>query len=503
MARFQKTHDAKSLEMIEEAIRAAQLARARSLLRQIDLKKLHPEHWVHASEVCRRSGLPQLALRLLGPMVRPQGRATRRASIEERVEYAGALIQMGATREGMLLLKSPDARTEMPVRAMLFQAFAQIKEWDYGAAIHSLEAYLKSPLLDEYPRLIGEVNLLAAAIQEQDFSISRRLIPRLLQATEIPERKRLHLNVLELAAQNAFHRGDYPMARQMLSKAAEKIWDHESLESLFIKKWQALTEAYEKNDPKPIEGLRKRARVILHWESLRDLDLHRALLQKDLHLFEHVYRGTAYPAYRERLRRHFLKSFGTQFCESETFHWLPRLGTYNPPPFNGSSWSITSAENQFRKSGIVHRTLQALSSDFYRPMDTVRLFQAIYPERHYHALHTPALLHQALRRSRRFLESEKLPLEIRCLKGAFYLESRRSNFYIEWNPEKRQGLQSEKVKLLQTLQDNFPKAPFRIDDISTAKKTSRRSLQRHLRELCKAGFLELSGAARATRYRLK
>ncbi|MBS1985411.1 MAG: hypothetical protein JST16_14695, partial [Bdellovibrionales bacterium] len=223
---------------VDEDIRAGRLVRARAQLRELLKKSLARDVALRAAGLARRCGMPEQSLRLLAPTVRPSARSLVVASPDEIIEYAGALVAIGAHREALDLLASvPVARAS---EAALQRAFAHFAQWNYAAAIDCLQVYLRSDRIDAYRRLVGEVNLAAALVHERKDQPAQALLRRLLVQTEAPGFARLHANVLELAAQAAIERAAWTEAADYLERAQALLRGQGVRDAFYIEKWRAV-----------------------------------------------------------------------------------------------------------------------------------------------------------------------------------------------------------------------------------------------------------------------
>jgi hypothetical protein len=487
---------------LEERVRAGRLAEVRAELRRF--KKIERADLAKFAELARRAGAPGLALRRLVSIVRPSGRARVEATAAEALEYAGALITAGAGEEGRTLLESR-ADLKSP-QSLLFRAFSHFAEWDYGAALPLLEAYVEAPGLSDYQRLIGEVNLLASLVTEGESRRGGPLLDRLLTKTAGSDLARLHANVLELGAQLAIRQGEFREARSLLAKSSALATDPTSPEALFARKWSFLARAL---DPKSrlsaaaasqeLASLRKHALRLNHWETLRDCDLHEALFRKDAALFEKVYRGTPYAAYRERVAGDFAKRFGGAFEPSVAFAWIPEGSRSARSRW---SWPEGGAERVFKPGQVPERLMGALLADFYRPAGVVKIFGRVFPERYFHPVYSANLVHQALYRLRAALAEGGVPFEIVEERRLYRLRSRDAGFAVVFGREgpRRNAPES---KLLEEIRSRFGDRKFSPRELRAKTKIPERSLQRLLSGLVSGRGIRRTGSGAGTRYQLE
>jgi hypothetical protein len=132
-----------SVVTLKRLVQAGDLPAARRLLTDLASRKLPRELWCELAYLARQSQIPLLALRLLGPAVRPRGTRVAVATEREKAEYATCLDVIGANHEAIALLKSIDTAT-CPI-ALLYHSIALFRRWVYDEPIELLRKYLNSP----------------------------------------------------------------------------------------------------------------------------------------------------------------------------------------------------------------------------------------------------------------------------------------------------------------------------------------------------------------------
>src|SRR5947209_8149570 len=147
------------LSELNELIRAGKSARARALISSMRTDRLGRAERLEVARIARRSGLVDLSVRLLNPLVRNE-KTSASASTAEKAEYAMGLSKIGATSEALDLITSlPHDRNP---EVLLFHAFILISRWEYGKAIPLLKRHGAQVADDDYNHWVGRVNLAAA-----------------------------------------------------------------------------------------------------------------------------------------------------------------------------------------------------------------------------------------------------------------------------------------------------------------------------------------------------
>lgn len=448
--------------------------------------------------LARRAGLHLLALKLLGPSVRGTGRKAVSASDEEKAEYAASLTYVGATEEALTLLKH--VNSDRVPQALLFECFAHFAQWDYRAAIPLLTKYVASSKLDPYQVLVGKVNLAAALIQQKEYAEAQPLLAELRSATRGPGFAHLHGNVLELSAQNSIFTGDFATAAGHLRAARDSLEGAVGLSEFFVRKWEAFVfSAQNRGKAEAFTKLHviRREAMSLHWETVRDCDRLEAVETKNESLLWHLYFGTPFEKFRERL----LLDFGMPVEIAQTYLW--RLngeeGESSPSVLDVMTGEWNGRETGLKTGQVVHRLLQALTMDFYRPLRLAVAHHFLYPSEFFNPVSSVHQIHQALRRFRSYLRENDIPLDV----------EEQDNYYrlILTTPVALRvphpGKSEDKFQRILSQLQSWGAPSFSATEASVQLRVPERTARRMLSELRDEGRLERAGAGPSTRYFLK
>jgi len=438
--------------------------------------------------------LPSFAIQLLHPLVRPAGRhTTRPATEQEKAEYAGSLIRLGAWDEAYELLKTLDAG-KLP-EVWLMEAWVYFHQWKYAESIPLLEKYVVAKGITDYQRFLGNVNLAAALTYEKD-SRSTALVKGLIEVATREKYQLLKVNLLMIQIEDAVNRRDWPAADRASAMARESI-SEEMLESFLARKWEAIAALYASpKSPAALAGIQKiRQEAVArgHWETLRNCDFHLAIATKDEALFRLVYFGTPFSSLRDKL----VQDFGGQPEIPERFHWTPS-GEPSLPTLDLLSHKEICARVKGHKQGSLnHRLLAALLRDLYRPTRTASLHRALYEGEYFNPASSPGRVHQAIRTLKRWLKRKGLPLRIEATKGGYILALKKPCAIIvprESTPNKHQWL----TERLRTGLQN--PASFTAKEAARSLEMGIWKTIRLLSGSVKLGLLLRTGKANQTRY---
>ncbi len=480
--------DLPEFEQIEQLIKNAQLTQAKALIRKISANKRGRVEQLQFAKLARRAGLAELTLKVLSPYVRE----SKNASSGESCEYAIALIKNGYYDEGSRLLQTSDSRKNSEIQ--LYLAFAQIYQWNYEQAQVHLSEYLKLNLTP-YERLVAQVNYSASLIftgQPKD-----KILSTLNEVTEDTKKlaaPRLRVNALELKAHTYVLSKEFAAAEKCLTEAEGLLDVNTSFDGLFIKKWRALCQL--RKLPESAEArrgvlkVRNEAHQMSHWETARDCDYYLGIWHRNRSVLSHLYFGTPYPAYRQRI---LTESHG-KFEIGTSYLW--RLNSRLRPEkyFDLRSGQDDSGKDRLEPHQQSVRLLKALASDFYRPRRVSDLVTQIFPGEFYDPFSTHNRLHQAMARLRQDLKASRLPFEVLERKG-FYLNT-KTDFGILIYEGVDQDVDLAKLKSVVKARE------FTAREAEAALGWPRRTVQDWISKKVITGAIIKTGAGPTTRYTL-
>ncbi|HEX4923143.1 MAG TPA: hypothetical protein VFV50_03620, partial [Bdellovibrionales bacterium] len=370
------------------------------------------------ANLARRSGLSQLSVRLLNPIVRPDLNVGRPAGPLELAEYAAALTNIGARLEALEILESLDAEKNEDVS--LFIAFNHISIWDYARAIPFLESYIEQQT-DPYKKLVGQVNLAAALVNESQNAAAEELLRDLEMRTRGKSALRLHANVLELRGQLMIDLKRFSDARRDLDRSETLLREAKSLDDFFVLKWKTFLAAEENTTAEnlaALESLKAEAAAKKHWETVRDCDYQRAKFTRDLTLFNKLFHGTPHESFRRRILRYL----GGSHIIPEEFDWKPFAEQAGSIVLDVGLGQV-GGRRVLKIGQVLQKLTAALTADFYRPARTAMIFARLFPGEHYDPVTSPNRVHKNVSRLRDWIRGQGLPLEIRQSPTGFRLHA--------------------------------------------------------------------------------
>jgi len=484
------------LDSIDALIRQGHGLAAAQHLKKIKGSSLNAEERVQYAYLARRLSLPNLSLRLLNPIVRPTGRKKSEATPGERIEYAGALIYIGAMGEALDILNS--TQSDAPNRVLL-RAFSHIGQWNYAAAIPLLREYIQLSNITHYQKLVGEANLCEALNFLHD-EAAAKTIEHVLQEAEAHSYTIVRGHLLMTKTSLLVLDGKIDEAKETIDQAGAAYQSSDTIEAFFVRKWWAIVGLYEKGDTAkklaPLQAIRKEAiGKWFQWETLRDCDFYEAICTHDPEIALYLYQGTPFESFRKRLLAYFPEL--KEKTAEPYVRKIPRDAFVQPPLefFSGDS----DLRRKLLESGKLNaRLLSILSQDFYRPLRVPHLSSLLYPGEFYNPDSSAKRVREAIRRLRQWFSDEKVPLKIEEVSGDYRLAPERPVALLLPKAELAPVAQSPKLDLMR--ESEGTEMDFSVNDVCRVLGVSARTANRLIQEGIESGILSRSGAGRATRY---
>jgi predicted metal-dependent hydrolase len=483
------------LRELNDRIQRGQGARVREQIAGLTPRDVARADAATVAQLAWRSGIPELGVRLLNAIVRPSPRRPATPTAAECAEYAVCLIRSGSVDEGLLLLAGIDG-AQTP-QAIFYRVVGLVAQWDYERSVPLLESYLASPSLSEYQRLVGLVNLAAAYVHLRRLREAQPLLRELLYKSSLHRYQLMVGRVMELAGEYFIESRRWQEAHEFLDEAQARLRESGSIDAFIVRRFQAdlvYLESGGERGEKELLAVREEALSRSHWETVRELDRLRALPARDPALWHRVFFGTPFAPYRRRLLED-MRVDAAQLPPS--FEHV--LG--DPARAAGTFDLFTAMDERGKralKSGsLTHRLLTTLASDFYRPATIPSLFAKLYPDQHYHPLHSPALIHDAIARLREWFERGRLPLTV-AVEGHHYRLACSRGYRLRIpRPE---ALALPYLAKLEQIRRVSGDKPFGVTEAATWLDLPRRSTARLVNQACDDAVLDRVGNGRFTRY---
>ena len=491
---LRRTQTPLRIDELESMIRGGDFATVKKHLRSLNSKSIPRDEVVKFANLANRVDSPRFAFRLLYPIIRSEKSLVAPASGLEQIEYAEAMRRMGLVSEAyrtysLMNLKSyPVARLRM--------AFCLFSQWRYREAIPILKDYLSDISPEEYSHSIAMVNLAAALVFEGLNDEALSLLAKLNVETAQKKYQLLRGNCLELTAQVHVCQASYAEAIRLLNEATELSPNGQTKYSLYQRKWRAIAECLQngKSSAPLLHSVRQTAADSADWETVRDCDLYLAHVEQDMDLMKQVFFGTPYRTYRKRITSLTGQNFSQELC----YLWNPTKNSH-PRILNTEAGSIEKSELSLGSGHLMHRFLQHLTADFYKPLSLGAAFSELFPDENYAQIGSANRISQIVRRLRTWSAKNAVGFKVTELNGSFrfIIESDLALRVPESLPENSPQDHSWRL-----VENGVRASFFSRNDVEHQTGSSAATAKRLLRWAIDAGKVEVIGSGPGTKYRL-
>lgn len=481
-----------SIEELQDLVKAGNFEQAARHLRargQVARKNV-----ATLGNIAWRIHQPSLAIKILHPVVRPKSSLSQPATAAEKIEYAEALRRVGAVNESWQLLGEID--TDTFPQALLYKIFCLFNQWRYDESLPLLRKYIELKDLTAYARAVGQINLAAALVQVGNLTEAADTLLRLREETLRANFTLLYGNALELSAQVCILQKDFKGALDVLAESANLLKDTGGLFGLFIEKWKAIAESLQQGRAsEALTAVLLKAQTIKHWETVRDCELYIALLEKNELRFQHLYFGTPFGSFRQRI----MNFAGPTFKPRDSYLWS--LAVKPKSVLDLSTGIVSGKQSGFLPMGqALHRFFILLGRDLYRPLPALGAFGLLFPDEHMNAETSSNRVHQVVKRCREWIQKNGLDLRIEEEAGGYRLALGFSTGVLL--PAILLPLETKELQSL-LLEKAFGQKRFQIHDVTALLRCSNSNAQRLLRWASDQERLERSGKGSRTTYQVR
>ncbi len=467
------------VQELESAVDGFQLDIPRKTIKALDVESLPKDVRRHYARIARRCHMYNEAIHIL------QGNVygTTSPSQEDLLEYASSIRKIGLVRQSKLLLE----RSGQGKDQSLYLAYAEVHEWNYAAARQHLLAHIHNFSLNERESIVAHLNLASCSLFLGLFDEASREIGY-LSKMDAKNYFQFFLNYRELLGQFHLLQGDFKKAETIFDEALKLSGDQQSNTSLFIKKWQLVTEAADGEfNMDAISSLKREIRKSLHWETLRDFDYHIARFQKNTELLKQVYFSTPYEGYRQRMRL----QTGLEFESMGTYQLARGESTSNIDPLQMFSEKLPSGM-------LLHRLFLLFLADGYRPWSIPRIFDYLFCGEVYNPISSPKKIYALTAKLQKFIEESDMGLRLESTIYGYRLrlkEATSVTIYPQMIFESRQEVLAHIIKYA------IGDRPFSVADLENVVPLSKHKIYRLFKDIKDEDIVEkIEGSAK---YRLK
>lgn len=449
-----------------------------------------PRLWrLPLAQISRRVGLFSLGLTLLQRIVFPKKvRAGQEASHREMAEYGILLLRAGITRDAEQILARVDT-SEAP-EALQYRALVHLTTWDLSRAVDEFRAFLDTNPAPS-AALIAQVNLAATYLKWGKPDGAKSILSEALSAAKSTGYLRLERNCLAFLAQMYIQRKEYVKARAAIDAGEQMGEMGGNTDQWQFLKWKLILDALEGQSFAPLAELKKRAEQNHSWDDVRLADLYSLHIRFDWSLFLHLYFGTPYEGFRQRLVSEFGRS---------TDRLVYYVGDKKHPRFDLRTGEIDGlVYPDLAPGGKTHQLIEVLMRDFYQPMRTPEIYSELFPGERYDPDTAPNRVHAIISRARKALRANRIPIEIREVDGFYDIKIKgKMSFLIHLKRQSFDGLELHFDRLRLVLAD---KEEFRASEACEKLRLARQTVQRIINWALARGFIERRGSHKDVTYR--
>lgn len=497
------------IETWNERIRQGQGQQVARELRHIPREEIPLEQLAKIANLTSRINQPSIGLRLLYPRLRAESNLKVGMALDAFTEYAGCLIEVGALSEARQVLRDLRGRTP---RSKFYSALLLFKEWNYEAAIPLLEEYLQhlqQVTPGDYHQLVVRVNLASSYVNTQQWEKGLAFLAELKTELKTKGHWLLLGNCYEIESQIYYAQKDHAQALLALTESERHLGQSKNMGWVYCKKWQFLNRIYQDKrggqfDARKLvdeyESVKALAYGMGSWESLRELDLHWALLTGHSQLLNHVYFGSPSPQYREKIHR-LIRDEARELEVAGGYDWVPLQEPGETPQlidFKG----LIGEFNEKGRSFLLKKLLLILFSDFYAPFRIGQLFSTLFEGEFYDLETSPDRVFQLIRRLRGWLEEKDAGCAIHSGSRGYTVRFTKNRGVSLERSLVEQGLQTKAKLHYLHLHERFGQNAFTSNDVGQSLGCSARTANRVLKELKAEGKVESTGKGRFTKFRL-
>ncbi len=468
----------------EAFVRAGSPQKAAKLISKLNLARLHRQYRLKFANLCRRTGLISSGLQILTPVLFPKELEKADATAAEQAEYAVLLQRAGSVEEALEILNaiSPE---EIP-EVLIYRCYCLFNKWEYRKAIPPLDQYLSLESAG-YSTLVAQVNLCSALVECGDFDNANQKLIALETLARSSQALRLQGNCLEMLAQVCIHQGQLHQAESYLNDAASLLVSAGTHDELFIMKWRAILTALREGRTEALATYRLQAVERAESEAVRETDFFWLMVDFDSQKFEHLYFGTPFERYREKITRRLFrepKAAVYQFGRADQRYLDLRDGALS----DGQDLSLDSK--------ILH-LFRSLLTDFYRPRLIGNLFSDLFPKERFDIFSSPGRVRQLMYRARKWAKENNVPAEIVLINDRYRVDV---NGDFAFRVPLGSPVASNRNHQIELLMQKFSQRDFTAAQAQSVLGVSRATCTRILQQAVETNRLGRFGASTNTVY---
>ncbi len=482
------------LEKAEADIRRGDGDKVRKKLNLLQKRGVPNDQVPQVAHLARRVGMYHFATNLLH---REVYQINTEPSQELLAEYALCLNGLGRYSEALdIFSKLPDTLVS---HYAISYAGCHIHDWNYAEGLRILQKYRPSQW-SNYSELVYGLNLASCFIETNALEEARGLLLEIKKVSDKESFSMLASNSMELLGQIEYKIGQYENAMQLFTESEMNLKSTKNVSWLYSLKWKSICEMQLKGveiGSPLLKEVREQARKFLHWETLRDCDLHESILRQDSAQFNRVYFGTPSQAYRKMALS----------LSNDSFQLNPEL-IYGPKKKARPDYILDLNHVQFSPMAIdlewtdlSKRLMLALTKDLYRPISIYQLHGDLFADEHYNPLSSKQKTYKVVENFRKLIENHPSGCTVDSRRHYGYRFRSQQPLLVIYPEKITKHNWSQSESFLQILKSNFGDNTFNRQDVCNVLSLTESSAIRKVKELHKEGHIEKIGGGRSTRYK--
>lgn len=481
------------LDKLEEQIRSNQAPTLEDLVARIKPQELPRPMVARYANLLKRMGETKYALKVLNPIVRNK---LSKPTITEIVEYASCLTHCNLEDESIALLE--EVKDEPNPEIQFELAVAHISKWEYPNVIPYLKKYLAFPGLSPYRVCVGEINLGASYIYTNQLQEAEQTLQKLLVKIQAGNFNLLWGNTLELLAEIALMKRDFTSAERYIQEASAKLLAADPRYKLYIDKWNVIGKMLKENGSEEslaeCARVRKEAAQLMNWNTLREIELFRAVVTEDTKAIINLYHGVPYLEFRKRI----LSIWGKPLSVADFYERQIGPGVAEEKNlFDVAKGRDSLSGAQLKVGQTLYRLMQSLTTDFYAPFSVPKIFALVFKGSVFNPDSSSQQVYEIIKRLNTWFQKNKIPLTVDFGEGGYRLRAKEA--YI-LRIQSRFTLRTKLDDFFDNLKQHGLVEAFSAKAVSEKLELAPRTVRRLLSEGVASRKLLRQGNAKSTTY---
>ena len=482
------------LNDLERKIRENNAPKLSTFVENIRPNSIPRQQLARFASLIRRMGGVKYALSLLNPIIRNP--VARPPVFAELLEYASCLNRLSLTKESIEILQTIEKQRHPEVEFEMAAAYLSV--WDCKKAIPHLERFIQFSEISSYRKAVGILNLGVSFLNTNCIKEANCNFEKVYKIAVLEKFELLAGNALELLSEVAIVERNFKKAKMHLEDAHKFLKNAPARYELYAERRyliiKLLQEKGSEDSLKKFEQVRKNATLLREWNTIREIEIFKAIATNNLSKIISIYYGTDFEQLRERIQ--YL--WGKPIPKLEVYKRKLGLGFVKKDyAFDVSLGRDLKTGAKLKSGQVLHRVLQAVSRDYYFPYSTSKLFSVVFQESKYDPVSSPRQVYGAIKRLNLWFKKHRIPLFVEASKEGYRLRSSSGYYLLQKCSQKMINKIDE---FIISLKEAGVKNGFNLKMVLETLQIPRRTALRLLSEAIKSGHLKREGYTNLTCY---